>query len=485
MTQKIKNFFLNLKWNKKRLILAYLIIKKKFLFLVLLSIVLGLILPIQPVQAQAWLPRLIASWLMKATIRSFITIPLILFGVAEWLLRFILSPDFISVSYTTNDFVTLGWTLTRDFANMFIIIILVVIGLATALRLGEYQWQKTLPLLIGIALLINFTPVILGIIIDASNIVMNFFVEAIAKEGMFVPRMEQYLHSVDRIIDEVDWAEASSYFAILSVPLVYVIFNFIAAIIYFLFCLLFILRYVALWTLVILSPIAFLCYILPATRGIFSLWWKQFIQWCIIGVAAAFFLYLGDVLLLSASELGIAGEIEGWGIANQIIPYFVVLAFLLFGFFGALATSAMGASAIITGYRKGVSAASRTATQRGWRGTRAAAGAVAAEARRMQHTYRAARRLRPVPLSRSRAAGESIRRYWRRRARPAMRPAAMGRTIVRATRGTWGAIRDTGESFFRATFKVPRTRRGQVLCGTCGGVVPAGASFCPHCGTAI
>ena len=133
----------------------------------------------------AWLAQLIVSRSIQGIMSMIIVLPVLLFSVAEKFLRFILGPNFITVPYTTNEFVTLGWTLTRDFANIFFIIFLVIIGLATALRLGEYQWQKTLPLLIGIALLINFTPVILGLIIDASNIVMNFFIEGIAKGDFF------------------------------------------------------------------------------------------------------------------------------------------------------------------------------------------------------------------------------------------------------------------------------------------------------------
>ena len=322
----------------------------------------------------AWLPALIASKLIQGVLWLVITIPVALFGFAERLLRFVLSPDFINVSYTTNDFVTLGWTLTRDFANIFFIIVLVIIGLATALRIREYQWQKTLPLLIGIALLINFTPVILGLIIDASNIIMNFFVSGIAKESLFWPRMQAYLDSVVKIVGEANWGDPGSYFGILIMPLVYFIFNLMAAIIYFLFAILFVLRYVALWTLVILSPIAFLCYILPATRGIFSLWWNQFLQWCIIGVAAAFMLYLGDHLLYftMGGSLVNEGNQEGWGLANAIIPYCIVLGFLLFGFFGALSTSAMGATAVITAAQKGVKVTTSKAAK--WTGKKAERG---------------------------------------------------------------------------------------------------------------
>ncbi len=302
----------------------------------------------------AWLPALIASAIAQVMFYIPVVVSVALFGLAERLLRFVLGPNFFNVHYTTNEFVTLGWTLTRDFANIFFIIVLVIIGLATALRIREYQWQKTLPLLLGIALLINFTPVILGLIIDASNIIMNFFVSGIAEGGFFVSRIQIYHQSVSKLISEANFGDPGSYYAIIITPIFYIIFNLVAAIIYFLFCLLFMLRYIALWMLVIVSPIAFLCYILPRTRQVFEIWWNQFLQWCIIGVAAAFIIYLSDHLLyfIMAGGFVLESEYEGWGLANQIIPYSIVLGFLLFGFFGALATSAMGATAVITAAQK-------------------------------------------------------------------------------------------------------------------------------------
>ena len=433
----------------------------------------------------AWLPALIASAIAQVMFYIPVVASVALFGLAERLLRHVLGPNFINVSYTTNEFVTLGWTLTRDFANIFFIIVLVIIGLATALRIREYQWQKTLPLLIGIALLINFTPVILGLIIDASNIIMNFFVSGIAEGGFFVSRIQIYHQSVSKLISEANFGDPSSYGAIIITPIFYIIFNIVAAIIYFLFCLLFILRYIALWTLVILSPIAFLCYILPRTRNIFSLWWNQFLQWCIIGIAAAFIIYLGDHLLyfIMAGKFVLESEYEGWGLANQIIPYCVVLGFLLFGFFGALSTSAMGATAVITAAQKGTKAAGKTAGKIAWQRTKGMGQGVAREVRRMEAGYQSAR---TIGASRRRAVFESTLGYWLRPGIKGVRPRILtraARATGRILKGQLSAVRDVGKSFYRAAFKVPK--KGQVLCDACGGAAPAGAKFCPHCGATI
>lgn len=340
--------------------------KIKFLPLIFLFVLAGIFLPFQSALALSWLPKLIASALITLILRVFILLSVAFFVLAEWLLRFVLSPDFISVPYTTNAFVELGWSLTRDFVNMFFIIILVIIGLGTALRLGEYQWQKTLPRLILIALLINFSPVILGLIIDASNIIMNFFVSGISSENILSSQYDLYTSRMFSITEEPGWLE------ILLMPFVFIISNFITGVIYLAFAALFVMRYVALWMLIILSPLAFICYILPNTKGIWNMWWNQFTQWCIIGISAAFFLYLSDQLLyyfLTNPGMMANPDREGWGLLDAIVPYWVILAFLIFGLFSALSTSAIGAGGIISFAQRQTKAAGSLAVKRAERRT--------------------------------------------------------------------------------------------------------------------
>ena len=328
--------------------------RRNFLTLVFSFIVIGLFLPLQSVLA-FWgaLANLTATAIATLFFGLFVVLSTLWLEFAEWLLRFVLSPDFINLSYTTNPFVEMGWTITRDFINMFFIIILVVMGLAVALRISEYQWPKTLPRLILIALLINFTPVILGLIIDASNIIMNFFISGITKETFFATRIGGYASFAFDLTQGANWMEY------IIMPIAFISFNFIAGIMYLLFAMLFIFRYVALWTFVILSPIAFFCYILPATKPYFNMWWKHFIQWCLIGINAAFFIYLADQLLFYViTDPGFIseGEKEGWGLINVLIPYYVVIAFLYIGFFLSLASAPMGTNAVFSVAQKGIQA---------------------------------------------------------------------------------------------------------------------------------
>ncbi|MHB8903921.1 MAG: hypothetical protein ACYC40_02375, partial [Patescibacteria group bacterium] len=74
--------------------------------------------------------------------------------------------------------VTNGWVIVRDICNMFFVLILLIIAFATILRIEEYNYKKWLPKLILMAILINFSKMICGLLIDAAQIVMLTFVNS-------------------------------------------------------------------------------------------------------------------------------------------------------------------------------------------------------------------------------------------------------------------------------------------------------------------
>src|SRR3989344_580545 len=71
----------------------------------------------------------------------------------------------------------IGRDFTLKIANMLLLVILSFIGLATTLRLQSYQLQKTLPALLLVALLINFSGLFVGFVVDSANLVINIFMK--------------------------------------------------------------------------------------------------------------------------------------------------------------------------------------------------------------------------------------------------------------------------------------------------------------------
>ncbi len=333
---------------------------KKILFFCLLF--LGLAAPLYRVYAFVEvLATLVASYLVAIILHIGLALSSLLVSAAGWILQWVTSENFIDWNYTggvgpnANPIVQVGWTLTRDLTNMAFVIVLAFIGLATALKIEQYKYQKLLLPLIGIALIINFSPVICGVIIDASNILMNFFIGKYAG----VELLNQQLAVQKAIILSSFGGNFFNPIKQIENCLKAVImtsFNIWSALLFGLFAVLFAVRYVAIWILVILSPIAWFAYVVPNFRSFWRKWWDWFIQWCLIGVTSGFFLYLGNHMLVQADSMITAPTPESGILASILIeffhfvlPYSISLGFISIGFLLALSGSAIGAQKIISG----------------------------------------------------------------------------------------------------------------------------------------
>ncbi|MFH1656279.1 MAG: hypothetical protein ABH956_00710 [Candidatus Nealsonbacteria bacterium] len=308
------------------------------------------------------LPESIVSTLIGAVPWAIGMVTLTFATLTSSLARWVLSDNFINISYTNpadNPIIATGLSVTQGFVNMTLVLVLVWIALATILRLDKYQDRKILVTFIIIALLVNFAPVICGLIVDAGNISMNFFLNALAGDN---GETSVGANLVSKAKDSFDKEAAGLWEATSSAGTrdstraglmekvgkitALAIINFIMAIVYLLFALIFAVRYIAIWILVILSPLAFVSYILPATQKYFNIWWNQMIQWSLIGVTCMFFLYLGETLASQTDKLGYS--VANLSTGASIFIFVVPVAFLFIGLLFGLQTSAMGAGALTT-----------------------------------------------------------------------------------------------------------------------------------------
>jgi len=345
--------------------LIYLKIKtRKFLFW-LSFVAFSLFLPFRTARAIPGLDILTAPFvfLAKFVTALVVLVPLSwgILALSQIFLNWASNPALVG-GITTNEFVMEGWGMVRDFSNLFFILIVVAIGIATALRIKQYEVKKTLPRLIIVAVLINFSPVICGVIIDVSNILMNYFMtagsagfnNALSLAGSAGAFLGDSLKSAMG-----NWSEL--WRGILFVKLIFLIaFNFFAAFVLAMMGMLFMVRNLILWVLVIFSPIAFISAVLPGTKkAIFSKWSKNFIQWTFIGVGASFFIYLSQLMLHMGTKsllnygptTGIT-EFGGRTITN-IMVLAVPFIFLVIGYVTTLAMAPMGASAVMNAAKRG------------------------------------------------------------------------------------------------------------------------------------
>lgn len=252
-------------------------------------------------------------------------------GLASWALQ----GHFVSTS-VTDLAQMVGWDTVRGLANIFLLLGLIFTAFGIMLGIKEYEAKKSLPILILIALLINFTPVICGWIIDFSNYITDWLLKGAIPDDTFVTIMET--------------GDAPSGF---SGTFVFSLFVIIAIVTYFFFFILFLGRYVFLLVLTIFSPIAFASKIFsPSEKAkkffpsflYWDTWWNQFLQWCTVGILASFFMLIGNQIMLNMND--IQGTNPG-GFMEAGIVYFFPILTLLIGFFSAL-EGAQGIAGLIT-----------------------------------------------------------------------------------------------------------------------------------------
>src|SRR3989344_5870471 len=191
----------------------------------------------------------------------------VLFSISSNVFETVGSSAFLKKSITGDQIVMQGWTIVRDFANMFIVLGFVVVGIATILRIRTYEAQKTLLPLILVALLINFSLLICGIIIDATNIAISYFTtqQGGGASGItlqYKPFLDdpQIKNKLESLKNNDDWENYASFAFGLSIYIA------ISAMIFFIYAVLFLLRYGFLMYLFILSLLVFFCFFFPATK---------------------------------------------------------------------------------------------------------------------------------------------------------------------------------------------------------------------------
>lgn len=213
-------------------------------------------------------------------------------------------------SFINSGAVTNGWKIVRDVCNMFFVLILLIIAFATILRLENYSYKKWLPKLILMAVLINFSKTICGLLIDLAQIVMLTFVNAFKDIGganlvdiLGIKDWQNLGTTGD--VSPSGWDVAAAY----MLAVIYVIISIIviAAMIAML-----VMRIVMIWIYIVLSPAAYLLSAFPGGQKYASEWWSEFIKNLIVGPVLAFFIWLSFTSLASfnSASLGINSTLD-------------------------------------------------------------------------------------------------------------------------------------------------------------------------------
>lgn len=204
--------------------------------------------------------------------------------------------NFINETTITN-----AWAIVRDFSNMFFILGLLFIAFATILRMENYGMKRLLPKLLIMAVLINFSKTICGLIIDVSQVIMLTFMNAIGNTGgNFVTSL-----GVQNFLDakyQKFWSgtDGLNLTSTLTGMITGIIFLIIACVVMLAMLAVIVMRIVMLWIYIVLSPLAFMLSAFPGGNRYASQWWGDFIKQVIVGPVLAFFLWLA--LITSSSS---------------------------------------------------------------------------------------------------------------------------------------------------------------------------------------
>jgi len=262
-----------------------------------------------------------------------------------------------------------GWTAVRDLTNMLIVLGFVLVGIAFTLRLESYGSKKILINLVLITLLINFSGVFCGLIIDGSKIAMDCFVNGKCTSGSNVGSAANANIGQTNILTSIaDFTEknlgqeniqnetmmyiGAAFLSIAMYVIVIIVFGYMSIVM--------LERYVRLGILFVVSPLAFFAWIFPATSKYWNRWWEEFLKWAFIGVEAGFFLWIAQKIITSTPSKGAGGS------SSANFGYLIVsLAFLFIGFktiskSSAFANSVMGMAKTAVGVATGATMAVAT-----------------------------------------------------------------------------------------------------------------------------
>lgn len=218
-----------------------------------------------------------------------------------------------------SDGVNAGWTIARDFSNLFFGLVLLLIAISTVLNVGaldNYTAKRMLPKFIFIALFINFSKAIVGFFIDISQIIMISFYNS------FGPNLGNMIGNASKIAEAGAEANTEN----IAINLFTIIIIAILVFVLLWTALILTMRIVTLWFVIMLSPLAFMASLVPALGSISSDWNKKLQEALVTGPTLMFLLYLAFAVM----NAGISSAPSGGNLMTNgnLLTYVLVICLL-------------------------------------------------------------------------------------------------------------------------------------------------------------
>jgi hypothetical protein len=253
----------------------------------------------------------------------------------------------MAVNVSRAGVVNNAWGVIRDIANMSFIFILLYAAIQTILGIGS-DTKKLIVNVIVVAILINFSLFFTRVVIDASNVLAVTFYDAISpgalsddisrgiSSSLMEPLKIQSLWNTKGLGLEGK--------TLIVVGVMGTIVSLIAAFIFFAVAIMFIIRFVVLIFTMILSPLAFMGFILPQLKKYKDQWWDALsgqaffapiyflLTWIVIVIARGLLTSDGGTMAeVFVGTTGADGEIEppNFSSIGILVDFIIMIALLI------------------------------------------------------------------------------------------------------------------------------------------------------------
>ena len=350
---------------------------RKILSILFLIILLSGLIYIQPTEAHAT-----TLWQkMKNLASDVVAITqldnLVLVKLLELFLVYLTSIAITVVTYLTvfaldlndallsSDILKTGMAITTSLANLGFIFLLIIISIATILRRQSYGIKQLLAKLIIAALLVNFSFVIAGAILNFSSVFTRYFLSIMpgAGGGMsfantiaiafnpqaftinFVndPTLGNKVAVENNLLDIEFQLMADAFFSIFFSLAILIVITALALMLF--------IRYIYLFILLILMPLAWVTWIAPTTSSLWKEWWDKFIKWAFFPPILMMFLYIAFQTTHSLSTVNSAFSTQNTTFDSSVFVLIgdeiALIGLTIGGLFAAQKMSIVGATKAI------------------------------------------------------------------------------------------------------------------------------------------
>ncbi len=288
-----------------------------------------------------------------------------IYAVFFWLIAPLIQA-MLSIHPYTDTFVAViypGWEVIRNLCNIFFILALIIIAMATLFRVDSYKFKDLIIQLIIAALLVNFSLVIAQVILGLADTI----------QAQFLPANVTVIRSLAADLMVTNYRSAvyqstfgsQGTFASTVQPLFYLALSLGSFAVFSAIAIFLVVRIVMLWLLLMISPIAYAVGVLPATAKYRGEWWGMFIKYAFFTPIMAFMLNMAAVISNTSRNNPVLQSIDGLATASENssdIATFVLkvgsnillLVFLVAALMVAEKAGIYGASAVTEVAKKGM-----------------------------------------------------------------------------------------------------------------------------------